>query len=168
MTAVGSYWRKRAHVLTTLFLNHPIIVLTFIHILYAFIHSAFPSFQCLYLKSLTKSKYVVVLWIKNKMQAGQQWPMPLILALRGRGWQISEFEAIVVCRVSSRTSRVTKKNPVLEKNKNKVPWCNWSFGHPTTILRGLLQMCSRSWKGRVFLPTYLPSSSKSQVTLVHH
>jgi hypothetical protein len=40
--------------------------------------------------------------------------------LGGRGRQISEFEASLVYRVSSRTARVTQRNPVLEKkNKNK-------------------------------------------------
>jgi hypothetical protein len=39
------------------------------------------------------------------------------LALRGR-W-ISEFEASLVYRVSSRTARATQRNPIL-KNKNKI------------------------------------------------
>jgi hypothetical protein len=38
--------------------------------------------------------------------------------LRSRGRQISEFEACLVYRVSSRTARATQRNPVL-KNKNK-------------------------------------------------
>jgi hypothetical protein len=38
--------------------------------------------------------------------------------LGGRGRQISEFEASLVYRVSSRTARATQKNPVL-KNKTK-------------------------------------------------
>jgi hypothetical protein len=37
--------------------------------------------------------------------------------LGGRGRQISEFEASLVYRVSSRTARATQKNPVLEKKK---------------------------------------------------
>jgi hypothetical protein len=36
----------------------------------------------------------------------------------GRGRRISEFEASLVYRVSSRTARVTQRNPV-SKNKNK-------------------------------------------------
>ena len=36
----------------------------------------------------------------------------------GRGRQISEFEASLVYRVSSRTARATQRNPV-SKNKNK-------------------------------------------------
>jgi hypothetical protein len=38
--------------------------------------------------------------------------------LGGKGRQISEFEASLVYRVSSRTARATKRNPV-SKNKNK-------------------------------------------------
>jgi hypothetical protein len=38
--------------------------------------------------------------------------------LGGRGRQISEFEASLVYRVSSRTARATQKNPV-SKNNNK-------------------------------------------------
>jgi hypothetical protein len=40
--------------------------------------------------------------------------------LGGRGRQISEFEASLVYRVSSRTARATQRNPVSKKNtKNK-------------------------------------------------
>ena len=43
--------------------------------------------------------------------------------LRGRGRQISEFEASLVYRVSSRTARAIQRNPVSKKttkqNKNK-------------------------------------------------
>jgi hypothetical protein len=38
--------------------------------------------------------------------------------LGGRGRQISEFEASLVYRVSSRTARATQRNPVSETNKN--------------------------------------------------
>jgi hypothetical protein len=38
--------------------------------------------------------------------------------LGGRGRWISEFEASLVYRVSSRTARATQRNPV-SKNKNK-------------------------------------------------
>jgi hypothetical protein len=38
--------------------------------------------------------------------------------LGGRGRRISEFEASLVYRVSSRTARSTQRNPV-SKNKNK-------------------------------------------------
>jgi hypothetical protein len=39
--------------------------------------------------------------------------------LRGRGRRISEFEARLVYKVSSRTARATQRNPVLEKKKKK-------------------------------------------------
>jgi hypothetical protein len=37
----------------------------------------------------------------------------------GRGRQISEFEARLVFRVSSKTSRATQRNPVLKTKKKK-------------------------------------------------
>jgi hypothetical protein len=39
--------------------------------------------------------------------------------LGGRGRQISEFQASLVYRVSSRTARDTQRNPVLENQKKK-------------------------------------------------
>jgi hypothetical protein len=39
--------------------------------------------------------------------------------LGGRGRRISEFEASLVYRVSSRTARDIQKNPVLKKTKTK-------------------------------------------------
>jgi hypothetical protein len=39
--------------------------------------------------------------------------------LGGRGRQISEFEASLVYKVSSRTARATQRNPVSKKIKNK-------------------------------------------------
>jgi hypothetical protein len=38
--------------------------------------------------------------------------------LGGRSRQISEFEASLVYRVSSRTARATQRNPVLKNSKN--------------------------------------------------
>jgi hypothetical protein len=40
--------------------------------------------------------------------------MPIILTLRRQGRRISEFEASLVYRVSSRTARATQRNPVLK------------------------------------------------------
>jgi hypothetical protein len=40
--------------------------------------------------------------------------------LGDRSRQISEFQASVVYRVSSRTARVTQKNSVLKKKKQKI------------------------------------------------
>jgi hypothetical protein len=39
--------------------------------------------------------------------------------LGGRGRRISEFEASLVYRVSSRTARTAQRNPVSEKKKEK-------------------------------------------------
>jgi hypothetical protein len=39
--------------------------------------------------------------------------------LGGRGRQISEFEASLVYKVSSRTARATQRNPVLKTPKNE-------------------------------------------------
>jgi hypothetical protein len=39
--------------------------------------------------------------------------------LGGRGRRISEFEASLVYKVSSRTARATQRNPVSEKEKEK-------------------------------------------------
>jgi hypothetical protein len=39
--------------------------------------------------------------------------------LGGRGRQISEFEASLVYRVSSRTARTTQRNPVSKNKKQK-------------------------------------------------
>jgi hypothetical protein len=41
--------------------------------------------------------------------------------LGGKGRQISEFEATLVCRVSSRTARAIQRKPVLKINKQKKP-----------------------------------------------
>jgi hypothetical protein len=37
----------------------------------------------------------------------------------GRGWQISEFEASLDYKVSSRTARAIQRNPVSKKQKTK-------------------------------------------------
>jgi hypothetical protein len=50
--------------------------------------------------------------------AKHNWHTPIIQHLGGRGRRISEFEASLVYRVSSRTARTTQRNPV-SKNKTK-------------------------------------------------
>jgi hypothetical protein len=45
--------------------------------------------------------------------------------LGGRGWRISEFEASLVYKVSSRTARATQRNPVSKKTKNKTKKKVW-------------------------------------------
>jgi hypothetical protein len=68
--------------------------------------------------------------------------------LGGRGRWISEFEASLVYKVSSRTARATQRNPVLKKNKqnkkqlnnnnnNKKecpPWQRWGAYGELTFL----------------------------------
>jgi hypothetical protein len=60
--------------------------------------------------------------------------------LGGRSRQISGFEASLVYRVSSRTARVTQRNPVLKnkkqktKNKNKT---KKAFHFPQKAMAGL-------------------------------
>ena len=51
--------------------------------------------------------------------------------LGGRGRQISEFEASLVYRVSSRTARATQRKPCLEKDKSKKPKTNKQTKKPT-------------------------------------
>jgi hypothetical protein len=53
-------------------------------------------------------------FVKREKDVKQWWRTPLIPALGGRGRQISEFEASLVYRVSSRTARATQRNPVLK------------------------------------------------------
>jgi hypothetical protein len=50
---------------------------------------------------------------------GQWWCTPVIPALGSRSRQISEFEASLVYRVSSRTARATQRNPVSKKQKQE-------------------------------------------------
>ena len=45
--------------------------------------------------------------------------MPLIKALGKQSRQISEFEASLVYRMSSRTARATQRNPVSKKKKKE-------------------------------------------------
>jgi hypothetical protein len=45
------------------------------------------------------------------------WCMPLISALWRQGRQISEFEASLVYKMSSRISRAIQRNPVLKNQK---------------------------------------------------
>jgi hypothetical protein len=47
--------------------------------------------------------------------------------LGGRGRQISEFEASLVYRVSSRIARATQRNPVLKKKKRKEQKAVWDW-----------------------------------------
>ena len=48
------------------------------------------------------------------------WRTPLIPALGGRGRWISEFQASLVYRVSSRRAKATQRNPVSKKKKVQI------------------------------------------------
>jgi hypothetical protein len=55
---------------------------------------------------------------KKRFVSQAWWCTPLIPALGGRGRQISEFEASLVYRVSSRTARAIQRNSVPKGGKN--------------------------------------------------
>jgi hypothetical protein len=57
--------------------------------------------------------------IKNELVAGHGGALLSSQHSGGRGRRISEFEASLVYRVSSRTARATQRNPVLKKTKKK-------------------------------------------------
>jgi hypothetical protein len=52
-------------------------------------------------------------------EAGQWWHMPLIPALGKKRQVDSEFEASLVYKVSSRTTRAMQRNPVSKNQKEK-------------------------------------------------
>jgi hypothetical protein len=74
---------------------------------------------------------------KNAHFAGQWWHTPLIppSTTGGRGRRISEFEASLVYKVSSRTARAIKRNPVLKSQKKKKK--NAVFIH--SLIHGVLE-----------------------------
>jgi hypothetical protein len=56
--------------------------------------------------------------------------------LGGRGRRISEFEASLVYRVSSRTARATQRNPVLKKKKKIIiPVFNTEYGNRKDVFQ---------------------------------
>ena len=80
---------------------------------------------------------------------------PSTLGRRGR--RISEFEASLVYRVSSRTARAIQRNPVSKKTKSKKKkkcssgsWC-WETGNTKSTVKHLLGIWPDVWSMR--LPT---------------
>jgi hypothetical protein len=63
--------------------------------------------------------------------------------LGGRGRRISEFEASLVYKVSSRTARATQRNPVSKKQKKKEKEKDriTFFPRPTTDIGTKLEYC---------------------------
>ena len=57
--------------------------------------------------------------LRNRQTGRAWWCTPLIPALGDRGRQISEFEASLVYRVSSRTAKTIQRNPVSKKQQKK-------------------------------------------------
>jgi hypothetical protein len=70
--------------------------------------------------------------------------------LGGRGRQISEFEASLVYRVSSRTARATQRNPVRKKKKG-----GWGVGGSRRVRITKIH-CEKDW----LLPTLKLTSQK--------
>jgi hypothetical protein len=56
---------------------------------------------------------------KYKVQLGSSGTLLESKHSGGRGWQISEFEASLAYRMSSRTARATERNPVSKPNQTK-------------------------------------------------
>jgi hypothetical protein len=63
---------------------------------------------------------------KKKKMEGQRRPVVAhaFNPLGGRGWWITEFEASLVYRVSSRTARATQRNPILKKKNQSIKQTN--------------------------------------------
>jgi hypothetical protein len=79
--------------------------------------------------------------------------------LGGRGRRISEFEASLVYKVSSRTGRATQRNPVSKKTKNQKP--NQNTTTTTKTVRGIGQV---TYKGRIIrvTPDFSPETKKAR------
>jgi hypothetical protein len=84
--------------------------------------------------------------------ARQWWRTPLIPALGSRGRWISEFEASLGYRVSSRTARATQRNPVSKKtNKQKQHLCLYEVDEAKESQQQQGQRLSWRWAAEVSL-----------------
>jgi hypothetical protein len=72
----------------------------------------------------------------GKKKARQWWLMPLIPALGRRGRRVSEFEASLVYRVSSRIARATQRNSVSERGRGR----GREEGRKKIFFQGLLDL----------------------------
>jgi hypothetical protein len=90
---------------------------------------------------------------KNKRNCRAWWCTPLIQHSGGRDRRISEFEASLVYKVSSRTARAIQRNPVSEKKRERRReereryWCLFSHISYSFAVFNL------------FLPKFYPSRS---------
>jgi hypothetical protein len=98
----------------------------------------------------------------------------------GRGRRISEFEASLVYRVSSRTARATQRNPVSKNQKPKkkkvftVELCLYSYCSGVRPTLCQIPACGLDWlrcsciaKDGLELPSFLPPLSAG-LTGMHH
>jgi hypothetical protein len=83
--------------------------------------------------------------------------------LGGRGRRISEFEASLVYRVSSRTSKTTQRNPVLKKPKPKPKPKKKNFFFPLGLERWLSVTTDCSSRGPEFSSQQLHGGSQPSV-----
>ena len=70
---------------------------------------------------------------KSASDAGKYWHMPLIPPSGGRESQISEFEASLVYRSSSRTARATQRNPASFLVHSPQVWSSTQLGWPVVL-----------------------------------
>ena len=73
----------------------------------------------------------------NKKLEPDKVGSPVIPALGRQRQEISEFEASLVYRVSSRTARAIQRNPVEKKQTNKQKTLGYISRHSTKTLRDL-------------------------------
>jgi hypothetical protein len=77
--------------------------------------------------------------------------------LGGRGRQISEFEASLVYKVSSRTARVIQRNPVSKKQKKTKKTKKPPLQTPAWVLSAMLGSVALHFR-RSKIPPNLPSA----------
>jgi hypothetical protein len=94
--------------------EHEIHFVKFLEFIYLFIGLLLKNTQIWY-RQLFLLSLILLSFVKSRVW----WPTPLIPALGRQRQVISELEASLVYRVSSRTVRATQRSPVLKKKKKK-------------------------------------------------
>jgi hypothetical protein len=79
---------------------------------------------------------------KKKVQSWAWWFLSQHSG--GRGRQISEFEASLVYKVSSRAARTTQRNPVSKKKKKKKGTVPWFFSIRTELCKHCILLLGNS------------------------